>query len=143
MNTQFEHWLLCPLLWSILNMYLKTSQKYWEQWSDDLDNKQVMQGAMAINWVYQSKWPTNYSSYYCINAMKQYSCVAKIQVTLYFNMANRSSFARYVIYHHKFYNWSLMLFVCIWCLDNLIYEYISVIHKNNTVELIFCKSYHG
>ena len=129
MNTQFEHWLLCPLLWSILNMYLHTSQKCWERQSDDLDNKQDVLGAMVIKWIDQYKWPTYYSSHYCINAMKQYNCVTKIQITLCCNMANQSSFARYVLYHHKNDNWSLMLFVCILCFDNLIYEYISDIHK--------------
>ena len=95
LNTRFEHWLLCPLLWSILNMYLHTSQKCWERQSDDLDNKQDVREAIAIKWMNQSKWPTYYSSHYCIDAMKQYRCVAKIRITLYCNMANRSSFARY------------------------------------------------
>jgi hypothetical protein len=137
LNTQFEHGLLCPLLWSILNMYLHTSQKCWEQQLDELDNKHSKQEVMAMKWVYQRKWHTYYPSHYCIGAMKQSNCVAKIQVTVYCNMANRSSFARYVLYHHKNDNWWLMLFVCIWCFDNWIYEYISNIHKNNTVELIF------
>ena len=96
LNTWFEHWLLCPLLWSILNMYLHTSQKCWERWSDDLDNKQDLREAIAIKWMNQSKWPSTYdSSHYCIDAMKQYRCVAKIRITLYCNMANRSSFTRY------------------------------------------------
>ena len=43
----------------------------------------------------QYKWPTYYSSHYCIDAMKQYRCIAKILITLYCNMANWSSFARY------------------------------------------------
>ena len=87
LNTRFEHQLLCPLLWSILNMYLHTSQKCWEWRFDDLDNKQDVQGAIAIKWVHLNKWPTYYSSHYCIDAMKQYRCVAKIQITLYYNMA--------------------------------------------------------
>ena len=96
LNTQFEHRLLCPLLQSILNMNLHTSQKCWERQSDDLDNKQDVQEAIAIKWMNQSKWPTTYySSHYCIDAMKQYRCVAKIQITLYCNMANWSSIARY------------------------------------------------
>ena len=95
LNTRFEHQLLCPLLRSILNMYLYTSQKCWERRSDDLDNKQDVREAMVIKWMNQSKWPTYYSSHYCIDAMKQYRCVAKIQITLYCNMANWSSFARY------------------------------------------------
>ena len=115
LNTQFEHQLLCPLLQSILNMYLHTSHKCWEQQSDDLDNKQDVQEAIAIKWMNQSKWPTTYySSHYCINAMKQYNCLAKINITLYCNMANRSSFARDVLYHHKNDSWSLMLFCCFW-----------------------------
>ena len=143
LNTWFEHWLLCPLLWSILNMYLHTSQKCWERRSDDLDNKQDVQGAMAIKWVYQFKWPTTYySSHYCINAIKQYRCVAKIQISLYCNMANQSLFARYVLYHHKFDDWSLMLFGCIWHFETLIYEYICVIHKNNTVNVMDHRKYH-
>ena len=117
MNTQFEHWLLCPLLWSILNMYLHTSQKCWERRLDDLDNKQDVQGAIVIKWICQCKWHTYCSSHYCINAMKQYNCVAKIQITLYCNMANRSSFTRYVLYHDKNDNWSLMLFGCFWHLE--------------------------
>ena len=51
---------------------------------------------------HQCKWHTYYSSCYCIDAMKQYSCVAKRQVTLNCNMANQSLFARYVLYHHKY-----------------------------------------
>ena len=106
LNTQFEHWLLCPLLWSILNMYLHTSQKCWEWRSDDLDNKQDVQEAIVIKWRNQSKWPTTYySSHYCINAMKQYNCIGKIRITLYCNMANQSLFARYVLYHHKHDDW--------------------------------------
>ena len=101
LNTRFEHRLLCPLLWSILNMYLHTSQKCWERQLDDLNNKQDVQEAIAIKWMNQSIWPpTYYSSHYCINAMKQYRCVAKIQVTLYCNMANWSSFARYCCWDH-------------------------------------------
>ena len=95
LNTWFEHQLLCSLLLSILNMYLHTSQKCWERRSDDLDNKQDVQEAIAIKWMNQYKWPTYYSSHYCIDAMKQYRCVAKIRITLYCNMANWSSFARY------------------------------------------------
>ena len=113
LNTRFEHWLLCPLLWSILNMYLHTSQKCWERQSDDLDNKQDVREAIAIKWMNQYKWSTYYSSHYCIDAMKQYRCVAKIGFTLYCNMANQSSFARYVLNHHKNDNWWLMLYVCI------------------------------
>ena len=117
LNTQFEHQLLCPLPWSILNMYLHTSQTCWEWQSDDLDNKQGVQGAMAIKWINQSKWPTYYSSHYCIKAMQQYNCIAKIQITPYCNMANQSSFARDVLHHNKNDNWSLMLFGCFWCLE--------------------------
>ena len=87
LNTQFEHWLLCPLLWSILNMYLHTSQKCWERQLDDLDSKQDIQGAMAIKWVHQSKLPKYFSSHYCIDAIKDYSCVAILQITLFYNMA--------------------------------------------------------
>ena len=58
-------------------MYLHTSQKCWEWGSEDLDNKQDMQGAMAIKGFYQYKWPTYYSCHYCINSMKEYACVAK------------------------------------------------------------------
>ena len=142
MNTQFEHCWLCPLLQSILNMYLHTSQKCWEQQSDDLDNKQDVREAIAIKWMNQYKWPTYYSSHYCIDAMKQYRCVAKIQINLYCNMANRSSFARYccIIIRMTIYDWWLMLFVCIWCFDNLIYEHISNIHKKNTVRMKNCIS---
>ena len=109
-NTQFEHQLLGPLPWSILNMYLHISQKCWERRSDDLDNKQDVQEAIAIKWMNQSKWPTNYSSHYCIYAIKQYRCVAKIQITLYCNMANWSSFARYccIIIRMTIDNWCCM-----------------------------------
>ena len=69
LNTWFEHRLLCPLLWSILNMYLHTSQKCWEWWSDDLNNEQDVWEAIAIKWMNQSKWPTYYSSHFCIDAM--------------------------------------------------------------------------
>ena len=95
LNTQFEHWLLCPLALSILNMHLHTSQKCCEQQLDDLENEHDVWGAMGIKGFYQSKWPTYYSSNYCIDAMKQYRCIAKIRITLYCNMANWSSFARY------------------------------------------------
>ena len=44
-------------------------QKCWEQESDDLDNNQEVWGAMAIKWVYQYKWPTYYSYYFCIDAI--------------------------------------------------------------------------
>ena len=60
-----------------------------------VNNKQDIQEAIAIKWMNQYKWPTYYSSHYCIDAMKQYRCVAKILITLYCNMANRSWFARY------------------------------------------------
>ena len=80
LNTWFEHWLLCPWLRSILNMYLHTLQKCWEQQLDYLDNKQDIQEAMAIKRVHQCKWHTYYSSCYCIDAMKQYSCVAKYRL---------------------------------------------------------------
>ena len=114
LNTRFEHLLLCPLLQSILNMYLHTSLKCWERRSDDLDNKQDVREATAIKWMNQYKWPTYYSSHYCIDAMRQYRRVAKIQVNLFCNMANQSLFARYVLYHHKSDHWSLMLFHCFW-----------------------------
>ena len=104
LNIQFEHQLLCPLLQSILNMYLHTSQKCWERRSDDLDNKQDVQEAMAIKWMNQSKWPKYYSSHYCIDAMKQYRRVAKILITLYCNMANWSSFAWF-----QWQQWVLLL----------------------------------
>ena len=55
LNTQYKHQLLCPLLWSILNMYLHTSQKCWERRSDDLDNKQDVREAIAIKWMNQSR----------------------------------------------------------------------------------------
>ena len=67
---------------------------------------------------WKSKWPTTYySSHYCINAMKQYRCVAKIQITLYCNMANRSSFARYccIIIRMTIDDWC-----CIFAFDVLI-----------------------
>ena len=102
LNTLLKQHLLCPWPWSILNMHLHTSQKCWERQSDDLDNKQDMLGAMAIKVFYQYKWPIYYSSHYCINSIKQYNYVAKIQITLYCNMANQSLFARYVLYYHKF-----------------------------------------
>ena len=86
-DLSIEYWLLCPLYWSILNMYLYTLQKYWERQLDDLDNKQDMLGAMAIKWVHQSKWPTYYSCHNCIDALKNYNYVARIQMTLYCNMA--------------------------------------------------------
>ena len=103
----WSSWLLCPLSWSILIMYLHTSQKCWEQQLDDLDNKQDVWGAMVIKWINQSKWPTYYSSHYCIDAMKQYRCIAKIQITLYCNMANRSLFTRYccIIISMTIYHW--------------------------------------
>ena len=102
LNTQFEHQILCPLPWSILSMHIHTSQKCCKRQLDDLDNKQDVQGAMGINGFYQCKWPTSYSSHYCINPIKQYSCIAKKQISLYCNMANQSLFARYVMYHHKY-----------------------------------------
>ena len=142
MNTRFEHWLLCPLLWSILNMYLHTSQKCWEWQSDDLDNKQDVREAIAIKWMNQYKWPTYYSSHYCMDAMKQYRCVAKIRITLYCNMANRSSFARYccIIIRMTIDDWCCMfafkvLIICF-------YEYICVIHQNNTLKMKNCISYY-
>ena len=122
-------------------MYLHTSQKCWEQRSDDLDNKQDMQGAIVIKWINQSKWSTYYSSHYCIDAMKQYRCIAKIQITLYCNMTNQSLFARYVMYNHKYNNKSLMLFGCFWHFEGTIYKYIRLIHKIKTVEQINCHSY--
>ena len=82
LNTRFEHPFLCWLPQSILNMYLHTSQKSWERWLDDLDKKQDGREAIAIKWMNQYKWPTYYSSHYCIDAMKQYRCEAKIQITL-------------------------------------------------------------
>ena len=55
LNTWFEHGLLCQLAQSILNIYLHRLQKCWERGSDDLDDRQDKQGAMAINGYYQSK----------------------------------------------------------------------------------------
>ena len=133
LNTQFEHQLLWPLHWSILNMYLHTSQKCWEQRSDDLDNKQDMWGAMVIKWINQYKWPTYYSCHYCIDVMKQYRCIAKIQIAPCCNMANWSLFARYLLYHHKNDSWSLMLFGCFYAW-NYNHEYIRVIQKQ------YCKT---
>ena len=123
-------------------MYLHTSQKCWEEWLDDLDNKQDVQGAMAIKWVHQSKWPIYYSSHYCIDAMKQYTCIAKIQITIYCIMANQSLFARFVMYHHKNDNWSLILFGCFWYFEVTISDYINLIHKINTEDLIDSRSYN-
>ena len=123
-------------------MYLHTSQKCWERWLYDLDNKQDVQGTMAMKWVYRYIWPTYYSCHYCIDAMKQYICIAKIQITLYCNMANQSSFARYVVYHHKYDDWSLMLFGCFWHFKATIYEYINLIHKIITVSKIHCSSFN-
>ena len=127
LNTQFEHQILCPLPWSILSMHIHTSQKCCKRQLDDLDNKQDVQGAMGINGFYQCKWPTSYSSHYCINPIKQYSCIAKKQISLYCNMANQSLSVRYALYHHKNINWSLMLFGCFWRFENLMNEYISLI----------------
>ena len=122
LNTRFEHWLLCPLLRSILNMNLHTSQKCWERRSDDLDNKQDVREAMVIKWMNQYKWPAYYSSHYCIDAMKQYRCIAKIQITLYCNMANQSSFARYccIIIRMTIDDWC-----CIFAFDVLIIYFMS------------------
>ena len=69
------------------------------------------------------------SSHYCIDAIKHYSCISKIQITLYCNMTNQSLFARYVLYHQLYKDGSLMLFGCFWCLEALIYEYIILIYK--------------
>ena len=74
--------------------------------------------------------------------MKQYNCVAKTQITLYCNMANQSLFSRYVWYHHKYINLSLMLFGCFSHFETLIFEYIILIHKNNTIDLIGCSFYN-
>ena len=101
LNTQLEHWLLCTLPQSILNIRLHTSQKYWVWQLDDLNNKQEERGAIVIKGFYQYKWPTYYSCHYCIDALKQYRCVAKIQITLYCNMANQNLFARNVLNYHK------------------------------------------
>ena len=57
---------------------------------------------------YQYNWPTYYSCHYCIDAIKQYNCIAILQNTLYCNMINQSLSARYVMYHHKYDNLSLM-----------------------------------
>ena len=58
-------------------MCLHTSQKYWEWQSDDLYNEQDVQVAMGIKQVYHNKLPTFHSCHYYIDAMKQYTCVAK------------------------------------------------------------------
>ena len=104
-GTHFEHMIWTSIIVPIASihsvMYLHTSQKCWEQQLDDLDNKQDMQGAIAIKWVHRSKWPKYCLSHYSIHAMKQYRCVARIQITLYSNMAYQSLFARDVLYHHK------------------------------------------
>ena len=79
---------------------------------DDLDNKEEVQGALVIKGFYQYKWPTFHSSHYCIVAMKQYNCVAKIQITLYCNVARHNLFARYVLYHHKYIDYILLVPCC-------------------------------
>ena len=47
---------------------------------DDLDNKEEVQGDLVIKGFYQYKWPTFHSCHYCIDAMKQYNCVAKYRL---------------------------------------------------------------
>ena len=138
LNTQFEHQLLCPLLWSILNMYLHTSQKCWEWWLDDLDNKHDVREAIAIKWMNQYKWPTYYSSQYCINAMKQYNSVAKIQITLYCNMANQSLFTRYccIIIRMMIDDWC-----CLFAFNVLIILFITthdMIYNFSFLQYYFC-----
>ena len=98
LNSQLEHGLLYPLPQTILNMYLHTSQKCWEWQLDNLNSKQDMRGAMVIKGFYQYKWPTYHSCHYCINAIKQYTWIAKIQITLHCNMANQSSFSSFVMF---------------------------------------------
>ena len=129
LNTWLEHWLLCPLLQSILNMYLHTSQKCWEWQFDDLNNKQYVWGAMVKKWINQPTWPTYYSNHYCIDAMKQYRCVAEIQNTLYCNMANQSLFARYccIIIRMTIDHWCCLVAFDI---SNFNHEYISLVHKS-------------
>ena len=138
LNTWLKHWLSCPLPQCILNIFLHTSQKYWERQSDDFNYEQDVQGAMRIKWVYQYKRPTYYSCHYCINVMKQYTCITKVQVTLYCNMAYQSLFARYVWHHHKFIDNVLVVLCCFWLFEATMYEYTCLIHKDNTVDLIDC-----
>ena len=70
-----------------------------------------------------------------ITVSKQWSnYVAKIQITLYCNMVNQSLFARYVLYHHKNDNWSLMLFGCFWRL-----KFQSWVYKLDTYKQ-FCRT---
>ena len=125
----------------VQDMYLHTSQKCWEWQLDDLDNKQDVQGVMVIKWVHQCKWPAYYSSHYCINAMKQYRCIAKIRIILYCNMANRSSFARYccIIISMTVDHCCFLVAFVVW---NYNHEYISLMHKSNIVELIDCRLYN-
>ena len=107
---------------------------YWEWQSDDCINNQDMQGSMWIKGVYQSIWHTHFSCHFCINAIKQYSCIAILQITLSCNMIHQSLFARYWLYHHTYNIPSLMLFGCFWRFGATIYEYICLIHKSNIVD---------
>ena len=75
-------------------------------------------------------------------SMQWSNCMAKILITLYCNMANQSSFARYVLCHDKYDNWSLLLFGCfcplkLWSMITKAW-YI----KENFVELIDHRSYN-
>ena len=87
LNIWLPDQLLCPSLQSILNILFHTIQKYWQQNSDNFKSKQDVWRTMVIKGVYQYKWATYYSCRYCINAMKQYTCIAKFCVILYCNMA--------------------------------------------------------
>ena len=82
-NTQLDHQLLRPLPQSILSMFLYMLQKYWEWQSDDLDNKQDVPRVIGIIEVYHYTWSTYHSCHYCIDAIKQYTCVAKKYRLLY------------------------------------------------------------
>ena len=88
----------------------------WGRQLDDLDNKQDMRGVMVIKGFYQYKWPTYYTCYYCIDTIKQYNCIARIQIYTILQHGKPEFVCKVLLYHHKNDNWSLMLFGCFWCL---------------------------
>ena len=142
LNTQLKHWLLCQLPWSMLSMFLHTSQKYWEWKSDDFNNEQEVWWAMGIKGVYHYKM----ASIPPLSLLHQYNEAIlaqwKMQVTLYCILAYQNLFARYVLYHHKYIDYVFMVLCCFWPFLATDYDYICLIKTKNTVDLIDCSSYN-
>ena len=96
--------------WTCICMHHRNAES--GNWMILITNKMCKEPLQSNEWINKNGLHT--TLVISIDAMKLYNCIAKMQITLYCNMANQSLLARDVLYHHKNDNWSLMLFGCFW-----------------------------